>query len=120
MALRRLVPTLLYKDVSHGLKLFVTGLRFSVTLDVLAAPQSFCIVERDGLRLRLEQNDEFANDRPEIAIETDDIDGVYAEVTSRTPELLHPNLREVTLRSWGAREFALLDESGVCVILRQW
>ena len=67
------------------------------------------------------QEQEFAaKDRPEIAIETDDIDAVYEEVSSRRPDMLHPNSNQVSEKPWGAREFAVLDKTHVCVIFRQW
>lgn len=48
------------------------------------------------------------------------IDALYAEIASKRPEILHPNLKAVTSRPWGAREFAVRDCTGVCVIFRQW
>ena len=61
-----------------------------------------------------------ARDRPELAIETDDIEGVYREMSARSADLLHPNLRAITCRPWGAREFAMLDSTTVCVVFREW
>jgi hypothetical protein len=55
-----------------------------------------------------------------LRIEPDDIEEAYNHVKKKNPELLHPNLKEITLRPWGAKEFALLDESGVCLIFQQW
>jgi hypothetical protein len=40
---------------------------------------------------------------------TSNIEEVYQKVAAKFPELLHPNLSEVTLRPWGAKEFAILD-----------
>lgn len=50
---------------------------------------------------------------------TDGIDEVYKKVASSHPQFLHPNLKEVTLRSWGAREFALMDKQ-LGIIIQQW
>lgn len=44
----------------------------------------------------------------------------HADVAARRPDLLHPNLDRPTMREWGAREVALLDETTVCVVLREW
>jgi hypothetical protein len=67
------------------------------------------------------QNAELAAlDRPELAIETDNIAEIYDEVKARAPEMLHPNSSSISLRPWGAREFAVLDSTTVCVIFRQW
>jgi hypothetical protein len=45
---------------------------------------------------------------------------LYKDISSRRPDLLHPNAKEVAKRPWGAQEFAVLDKTGVCVIFRQW
>jgi hypothetical protein len=59
-------------------------------------------------------------DRPELGIETDEIEAIYAEMAKRCPQLLHPNSNRIALKPWGAREFAMLDPTTVCVIFRQW
>jgi hypothetical protein len=61
-----------------------------------------------------------ALDWPELAIETDDIHAVHAELSARAPERLYPNLPQVQLRPWGALEFAMLDKTTVRVVFRQW
>jgi len=122
MIFKTLVPNVFYADIQVGLKLFVHCLGFNVVYDDLQSDeQPFCVVERDGLKLHLVESEEFAlKDRPELRLETDDIDQAYREISERYPELLHPNLRVVTLRPWKAREFALRDESGVCLVIVQW
>jgi predicted HAD superfamily hydrolase len=55
-----------------------------------------------------------------MRLETDNIQDVYDEIKAEYPELLHPNGKEVTLKPWGAKEFALRDESGVSIIIQQW
>lgn len=79
------------------------------------------VIERDGVAINLRENEEFAaKNRPELRIETDDIDSLYEEVISKNKTLLHPNLDSVVLRPWGCKEFALLDETNLCVVLYQW
>ncbi len=76
---------------------------------------------RDGIKVYLVEDAEHAaKDRPELAVETDDIEAVYADISVRRPDLLHPNLSRVTRRPWGAREFSLLDATTVCVVFRDW
>lgn len=54
------------------------------------------VVERDGAKAYLVEDAEFAaKDRPEITIETDSIDQLYEEITSRGPEMLHPNSNKI-------------------------
>ena len=76
---------------------------------------------RDGAKVYLTQNAELAAlHRPELAIETDNIAEIFAEIQARAPEMLHPNSKTVQLKPWGAQEFAVLDSSKVCVVFRQW
>ena len=56
---------------------------------------------------------------PELRIETESIEEVYAQVSASHPQLLHPNLNQVTLRPWGAKEFAILDKQ-VGIRFQQW
>src|SRR4029079_3656485 len=79
------------------------------------------VVGRDQAKAYVVQSPEYAaKDRPEIAIETDAIGELYEEISSKRPDLLHPNSNRVTTKPWGAQEFAVLDKTGVCVVFRQW
>jgi hypothetical protein len=113
----RLVPKVFFDSMSEGLDLFTDGLGF----EVLHQDDGLAVVGRDGARAYVVASPEYAaKDRPEIAIETDDINEIYRDVSTRRPDLLHPNLPRVTKRPWGALEFSLLDKTGVCVVFRQW
>ncbi|CTP92661.1 hypothetical protein XTALMG727_3847 [Xanthomonas translucens pv. arrhenatheri LMG 727] len=69
----------------------------------------------------LVENPEWAaKDRPELSIDTDDVDTIFAEMSARVPQLLHPNCNTVALKPWGSREFAMLDKTTVCVNFREW
>ncbi|HEY7531369.1 MAG TPA: hypothetical protein VH681_01145 [Nitrospiraceae bacterium] len=113
----RLVPKVFFDSIGEGLDLFMDGLGFKV----LHQDSSLAVVGRDGAKAYVVESREYAaKDRPEIAIETDDINEIYKEVSARRPDLLHPNLPRVTRRPWGALEFSLLDKTGVCIVFRQW
>lgn len=115
--LLRLIPKVFYADLRVGLDLFIRGLGF----DLLYQDASISVLGREGAKVYLMENAALAAlDRPELAIETDDIDAVYREVCARAPELLHPNSRTVQAKPWGSREFAVLDATTVCVVFRQW
>ncbi len=122
MKFNKLVPNVFYIDAKVGLKTFVDCLGFKIGYDDLQSKeQPFCTLERDNLCLHLIQSKEFAEkDRPEFRLETDNIEEVYKQVHEKFPELLHPNLKKVTERAWGAKEFAVLDTSGVCIVIQQW
>ena len=121
MKFTKLVPNIFYTDIKAGLRLFIDCLEFSIGHDELNSKSPFCVVEKDGLRVNLFQNQEYAEkDRPEIRLVTENIEEVFAKVALTHPSFLHPNLKKVALRPWGAKEFALVDESGVCVVIQQW
>jgi len=120
MHFTKLVPNIFYKDINTGVRTFVECLQFTVGHDERNTAHPFCVVEKDGLRVNLFQNREYAaKDNPEFRLVTDDIEEVYEKVSSTFPELLHPNLSRITLRPWGAREFALMDEQ-IGIVIQQW
>ena len=113
----RLIPKIFYSNLQDGLDLFVTCLGFTV----LHQERELAVVERDVAKAYLVESAEFAaKDRPEITIETDTIDAIYASISRGSPHILHPNVPRIETKPWGAREFAVLDATGVCVIFRQW
>jgi len=113
----RLIPKVFFNHMAEGLDLFVDGLGFAV----LHQDGDLAVVGRDGAKAYVVQSPEYAaKDRPEIAIETNTIEAIHADLAARRPDLLHPNVPRVTKRPWGALEFAVLDKTGVCVVFRQW
>lgn len=121
MHFTKLMPNIFYENIQDGLSLFVDCLGFSISYNDLASEHPCCVVEKDNLAAFLFQNKEFADkDRPELRLHTDNIEEVYAKVSTSHPQFLHPNLNVVTLRPWGAREFALRDPSSICIIIQQW
>lgn len=113
----RLIPNIFFNHLSEGLDLFVNCLGFTV----LHRDGSLAVVARDHAKAYIVESPEYAaKDRPEIAIETDSIGDLHAEISSKRPEILHPNSKRVEKKPWGAQEFAVLDPTGVCVVFRQW
>lgn len=120
MNFTKLIPNIFYSDISVGLQLFVNCLQFEIVYNDLKAEDPFCIIKKDNLVIHLLENKEFAmRDRPEIRLETDDIEAAYETIFKSYPNLLHPNLNIITSRPWKTKEFALLDESGVCVVVQE-
>ena len=120
MHFTQLVPEVYYKDIREGLKTFVECLEFRIGYDEINSNNPFCVVDKDGLRVMLFQNKEYAEKfNPLIRLVTNDIEGVYKKVFLKYPEMLHPNLSEITRRPWGATEFALLDGQ-IGIVIQQW
>jgi hypothetical protein len=120
MHFTKLSPSLFYIDIQTALKSFVDCLEFSIAHDEIYTPNPFCVVEKDGLGILIFQNQELARQfSPEIRLVTDNINEVYERVSTKFPQLLHPNLSEPTLRPWGATEFAMVDGQ-IGIIIQQW
>jgi hypothetical protein len=78
------------------------------------------VLERNEMQMYLFENEKLAKEHnPEFRLVTNSIDEVYKKVSSSHPDFLHPKLSKVTLRPWGAKEFALRDDQ-VCIIIQQW
>lgn len=114
---KNLIPKIFYDRLEDGLEFFVDGLGFEVEY----RDAGMAVISRDGAKAYIVESPEYAaKDRPELGIDTDDVDAVYRELSARAPQLLHPNSNRVALKPWGSREFAMLDKTTVCVNFRQW
>ena len=120
MNFSKLVPSVFYIDISDGLKLFVDCMQFSMEHQALVASQPYCVLEKNGISIMIFQDEQLAKEHyPELRLETDNIEEVYATISASHPYLLHPNLNKVTLRPWGAREFAIADKQ-LGIRFQQW
>ena len=120
MKFSKLFPSVFYIDINDGLKDFVDCLQFSIEHQELKTANPYCVLGKDGIRIMLFQDTQLAQEHyPELRIEAEDIDAVFAQVSATHPELLHPNLNQVTCRPWGAKEFAILDKQ-VGIRFQQW
>jgi hypothetical protein len=120
MNFSQLVPSVFYANISDGLQLFVDCLNFTIEHEELRSSNPFCVLEKDGLKIMVFEDEQLAKEhKPELRIVTHNIDEVYAKVSESHPHLLHPNLNKVTLRPWGAKEFAIADKQ-VGIRFQQW
>ena len=100
--------------------MFVDCLEFTIGHNEIDTESPFCVVEQNGLRVNLFQNKELAQkDNPEFRLVTDNIEQVYENVSLKFPEFLHPNLSQITIRPWGAKEFAIMDGQ-IGIVIQQW
>lgn len=115
-----LVPSVFYADINIGIKTFVDCLEFTMGHEELNSRNPYCVVNKGSLSVMIFGDKAHAKDNhPELRLVTDNIDEVFEKVASAFPEMLHPNLNKVTLRPWGAKEFALIDgQIGIRVM--QW
>jgi hypothetical protein len=115
--LKNLIPKIFYDHLQDGLDFFIDGLGF----EILYRDDDLAVIGRDSAKAYIVQSPEYAaKDRPELGIDTDDVDSIYRELSERVPHLLHPNSSAPALKPWGSREFAMLDKTTVCVVFREW
>lgn len=120
MTFEKLVPNIFYVDINDGIKFFVDCLRFTITYSEINSANPFCVLGKDGLRINLFQNIELAQEHyPEFRLVTKNIQEAYETISKTHPQYLHPNLKVVTPRPWGAKEFAIKDNQ-VGVIIQEW
>lgn len=120
MNFSKLVPSVFYQEIADGLKLFVECLQFNINHKDFSGSQPYCVLEKDGIIIMVFQDEHLAKEHnPELRIVTKDIEEVYKEISASHPELLHPNLDKVTLRPWGALEFAIMDNQ-LGIRFQQW
>jgi hypothetical protein len=120
MNFEKLVPNIFYVNITDGLKLFVDCLGFTIGHEEIKSRQPFCVLEKDGLRINLFENAKLAKEHnPEFRLVTKNVEEVYKKVSASHPEFLHPNLKEITLRPWGAKEFALTDGQ-IGIVIQEW
>jgi hypothetical protein len=120
MKFLQLVPSVFYIDIKDGLKLFVDCLQFTIEHEDFKAAQPYCVLGKDGIQIMVFQDEQLAKEHyPELRLVTNEIDVVYAKISASHPHLLHPNLDKVTMRPWGAKEFAIVDNQ-VGIRFQQW
>lgn len=120
MNFTRLVPSVFYTVLSDGLKLFVDCLEFTMYHKDLKTSQPYCVLHKEEVNIMIFQDEHLAKEHhPELRLVTDNIAEVYAKVSATHPHLLHPNLNKITLRPWGAKEFAIRDHQ-LGIRFQQW
>jgi catechol 2,3-dioxygenase-like lactoylglutathione lyase family enzyme len=134
-ALGRTIPALPVRDMSTA----VTQYRDRLGFSVLHVDDSFAVVQRDDARIHLWQaaDDDWSTRedlhvRPvdsgaesflagtgSCRIETDDIDGLYAELAGT--DVLHAVSRDgIKDTDFGTREFATVDADGNLIEFFRW
>lgn len=120
MTFDKLVPSLFYSKIQDSFELFIDCLGFTITYAEFESANPYYVINKDNLGLLVFEDKAAAKQHyPELRLVTKDINAVYEKIASTHPHLLHPNLKVVTLRPWGAKEFAILDKQ-VGIIFQEW
>jgi len=105
-----------YADITDALRLFIDCREFSIAHDELTSAQPSRVIEKDGWRINLFENEALTKEHnPEFMLVTNDCDEVYKKISASHPQLLHPQSK-ITLDPWGAKEFALMDKQPGIII----
>lgn len=110
--LQRISPVLPVADVRASVEFYVRHLGF--VLDFIVDDDSYALVERDGQALHLTgpadaQGLAAMRNNISMLILVDDVDALWAEVTSTDPPT---KTRPPEDMPWGVREFHILDLDG--------
>ena len=110
MSVRRIVPDLHAEDPGASREFYVEVLGLEVAMDqgwivTFAAPG-----ERTR-QISLMSEDASALLRPDVSVEVDDVDAVYATALRLGYEIVHP----LTDEPWGVRRFFVREPSGAVV-----
>lgn len=85
--LATMIPKVFYTDINVGLDLFSRYLSF----EIFHQDSAISVLGRNGVKVYLMQSAELTpQDRPELAIETDN-----KEIKTRAPEIRHPNSKVI-------------------------
>ena len=120
MKFEKIVPSVFYTDINDSYTLFVDCLEFNIMHDEADSAAPYYVIKKDEIEILVFENKEIAEkDKPLFRMVTKNIEEVYTKISSSHPELLHPNLNTITLRPWGAKEFAIKDEQ-VGIVFQEW
>ena len=120
MKFEKIVPSVFYTDINDSYTLFIDCLEFKMMHDESDSASPYYVIKKDDIEILVFENKEIAEkDKPLFRMVTKNIEEVYTKISSSHPELLHPNLNNITLRPWGAKEFAIKDEQ-VGIVFQEW
>ncbi len=120
MKFEKIVPSVFYANIKDSFALFVDCLEFNIMHNESNSAAPYYVIEKDGVEMLVFENKEIAeNDKPLFRMVTKNIEEVFSKISSSHPELLHPNLNTITLRPWGAKEFAIKDNQ-VGFVFQEW
>jgi catechol 2,3-dioxygenase-like lactoylglutathione lyase family enzyme len=107
MSIRRVVPDIHASDIDASRAFYGDFLGFEVVMD-LGWIVTFAAPANPHVQVTLLRKPDLAERQPDISIEVDDVDAVYAQAVARGLQIVHP----LTDEPWGVRRFFVLDPNG--------
>lgn len=107
VAIRRVVPDLHGGDPAASKEFYGDLLGFKTVMDQ-GWVVTFSAADDPSVQLTVMREDATAPVNPDVSIEVDDVDAVYAAARQRGCEILHP----LTAEAWGVRRFFVRDPNG--------
>jgi catechol 2,3-dioxygenase-like lactoylglutathione lyase family enzyme len=113
MAVKRIKPNILSSDLESSRTFYtdVIGLHESQGLDWIL----FFGTDKREVQLSVMTLDITAHQHPDVSIEVDDVDEVYARATAAGSEITYP----LTDEAWGLRRFFVRDPNGATINVTQ-
>ncbi len=113
MKIRRIVPDL-HGDPAASREFYenVIGLELGMDMGWIATWGS---VSNETAQLTVMSGDATAPVAPDVSIEVEDVDAVFARASERGLEIVHP----VTDEPWGVRRFFVRDPNGAVINVMQ-
>ena len=107
MNIRRVVPDIRSKRMDESRAFYVDFLGFSVGMD-MGFITTFVSPGNPTSQISVLRDDGSSALLPNVSIEVEDVDKIYADATDRGLEIAYP----LTDEPWGVRRFFVVDPSG--------
>jgi catechol 2,3-dioxygenase-like lactoylglutathione lyase family enzyme len=107
MSIRRVVPDIMSKQMDESRAFYVDFLGFNVGMD-MGFITTFISPSNPTAQISVMHDDGSSALMPNVSIEVEDVDKLYADATDRGLEIAYP----LTDEPWGVRRFFVVDPSG--------
>ena len=107
MKIRRVVPNIRSKQMEESRAFYVDFLGFSVGMD-MGFITTFVSPDNPTSQISVLHDDGSSALLPNMSVEVEDVDKVYAHAAERGLEIAYP----LTDEPWGVRRFFVVDPSG--------
>jgi catechol 2,3-dioxygenase-like lactoylglutathione lyase family enzyme len=108
MNIRRVVPDIKSKHMDESRAFYVDFLGFNVGMD-MGFIMTFVSPSNPTSQISILRDDGTSALLPNVSVEVEDVDKVYAAATERGIEIVYP----LTNEPWGVRRFFVVDPNGM-------